>query len=126
MSDNLPKKYDILTYIPSWQHGYDNNNVSEESLAAPYLRATIYGQKNNGYKIGDVFQSRPADSQENDDYKIANEFQSQPADSQENGGDGYKIAEAYESQPADNKDNSKQDYSDEHVSTWFWLIFHTG
>lgn len=54
----VPKSYDALAHKPSYHHGYDSNKVGQENPTAPYAKATVYGQRNGGYKIADAYQNQ--------------------------------------------------------------------
>ncbi|GIY71450.1 uncharacterized protein CDAR_388461 [Caerostris darwini] len=63
-----PKAYDALSYKPSYQHGYDNNNLGHDGASAPYAKATLYGQGSGGYQSQHIGLHNDKEHDYKDDY----------------------------------------------------------
>ncbi|PRD30893.1 UNVERIFIED_CONTAM: Cuticle protein 16.8 [Trichonephila clavipes] len=59
---------------PSYQYGYDSNNLGYDASSAPYAKPNLYGQENGGYKIADAYQNQHIDSYSDKEHDYKDDY----------------------------------------------------
>ncbi|CAL1288810.1 unnamed protein product [Larinioides sclopetarius] len=99
------------------QHTYDSNTLGHDISAAPYAKASLYGQESGGYKIADAYQNEQIGSYGDKEHDYKDDYISNPQPYEY----GYALKDEYgnaqhrkESSDGHGKVEGSYGFTDEH------------